>query len=142
MRECSPPQMCHVSHVTCHVSCVTCHVSRVTCHMSRVTFFFILLLLLLFYLFIFFFFLTKWWSLSVEGLSSTGLPRLVSRKHVDIFCSPFMIKCGLTPTMVDIKILATACALWICKNVVMQPRSGFLWCCTEYDKCVVFSTVW
>ena len=33
MRECSPPQ-------TCHVSCVTCHVSRVTCQLSRVTFFF------------------------------------------------------------------------------------------------------
>ena len=37
MRECSPPQSCHVSHVTCHVSHVTCHMSRVTCHMSHVT---------------------------------------------------------------------------------------------------------
>ena len=34
--------------------------SYVTCRVSRVTFFF------------FFFFLTKWWSLSVEGLLSTG----------------------------------------------------------------------
>ena len=45
----TPPQ-------TCHVSCVTCHVSLITCHMSCVTFFF----------------LAKWWSLSVEGLFSTG----------------------------------------------------------------------
>ena len=38
---------------------VTCHMSRVTCHMSRVKCFF-------------FVFFTKWWSLSVEGLLSTG----------------------------------------------------------------------
>ena len=25
MRECSPPTMCHISHVKCHVSDVTCH---------------------------------------------------------------------------------------------------------------------
>ena len=37
MRECSPPQTCHVSHVTCHVSHVMCHMSRVTCHVSHVT---------------------------------------------------------------------------------------------------------
>ena len=58
----TPPNMsrvtCHVSRVTCHVSRVTCHVSRVTCHMS--------------FFFFFFFFLTKWSSLSVEGLLSTG----------------------------------------------------------------------
>ena len=40
MRECLPPQTCHVSRVTCHVSRVTCHVSRVTCHVSHVIFFF------------------------------------------------------------------------------------------------------
>ena len=50
----TPP---NVSRVTCHVSCATCHVSHVTCHI--------------------FFLLTKWWSLSGEGLSSTELPRLV-----------------------------------------------------------------
>ena len=66
--------MCHVSHVTCHVSRVPCHMSHVACHVSHVMchvshFFFI-------YIY-FFCFLTKWWSLSVEGLSSTGLPRLV-----------------------------------------------------------------
>ena len=44
----------------CHMSCVTCHVSHVMCHTS-------------FYLFIFIFLRTKWWSLSVEGLLSTGL---------------------------------------------------------------------
>ena len=38
-------------HVTCHLSHVTCHMSRVTCHVSK---------------------WTKWWSLSVEGLLSTG----------------------------------------------------------------------
>ena len=37
LRECSPPSMCHMSHVTCYVSRFTCHVSHVTCHMSRVT---------------------------------------------------------------------------------------------------------
>ena len=50
----TPPNM---SHVMCHVSRVTCHMSRVTCH----NFFYYL-----------FFFWTKWWSLSVEGLLSTG----------------------------------------------------------------------
>ena len=49
-----------MSRVTCNVSHVTCHVSHVTCHMSHVTFFLLL------------FFWTKWWSLLVEGLLSTG----------------------------------------------------------------------
>ena len=49
----TPPQK-----KTCHVSCVTCHVSCVLCHMSHVT--------------CIFFSLTKWWSLLVEGLLSTG----------------------------------------------------------------------
>ena len=49
------PTTCHMSHVTCHVSHITCHTSRVRCHMSH----FLLLLI-------------KWWSLSVEGLLSTG----------------------------------------------------------------------
>ena len=59
--------MCHVSRVTCHVSRVTCHVSHVTCHVSQLFFVFV---------FLSFFFiekkLKKWWSLSVEGLLSTG----------------------------------------------------------------------
>ena len=46
----------------CHVSCVTCLVSRIMCHMSHVTIFKILK----------FYFFTKWWSLSVERLLSTG----------------------------------------------------------------------
>ena len=41
-----------MSHVMCHVSRATRHKSRVTCHMIR--------------------FRTKWWSLSVKGLLSTG----------------------------------------------------------------------
>ena len=44
MRECSPPQTCHMSHVTCHMSCVTSHMSRVTCHLSHVIFFFYILI--------------------------------------------------------------------------------------------------
>ena len=56
----TPPNM---SRVTCHVSRrVSCHMSRrVTCHVSHVTcnFFFCC-------------FWTKWWSLSVQGLLSTG----------------------------------------------------------------------
>jgi hypothetical protein len=49
-----------MSRATCHdVSRVTCHVSHVTCHVSHVIFFPS-------------FFRTKWWSLSVEGLLSTG----------------------------------------------------------------------
>ena len=47
------------------MSCVTCQLSRVTCLMK----------LLFCYNY---FFLTKWWSYSGEGLSSTGLFRLVS----------------------------------------------------------------
>ena len=57
----------HVSHVTCHmpgdmchVSCVRCLVSGVKCH-----FFFL-------FFFSFLFLSTKWWSLSREGLLSTG----------------------------------------------------------------------
>ena len=60
--------MCHMSCVTCHMSCVTCHVSRVTCHVSHVTL-------------LFFFSRTKWWSISMEGLLSTG-PRLSSFKRM------------------------------------------------------------
>ena len=51
----------HVSHVTCHVSPVTCHVSGVPCKVSHVSFLW-----------------TMWWSYSVEGLSSTGLLRVVN----------------------------------------------------------------
>ena len=72
-----PPKhvMCHVSRVTCHVSHVTCHVSHVTCHMSHI-------------LFIFFIFWTMWWSLSVEGLLSTGptpssFPKWFSPKQIE-----------------------------------------------------------
>ena len=50
MRECSPPITCRMSHVTCPMSHVTCHMS----------------------LFFLLFFWTKWWSLLVEGLVSTG----------------------------------------------------------------------
>ena len=72
-----------VSCVTCHMSRVTCHVSRVTCHVSHVT-------------------RPKkrknkkwkqWWSSSVEGLLSTGLPRLVlvkphfHQEYVTVFLS-------------------------------------------------------
>ena len=56
----------NVSCVACHMSRVMCHMSRVTCHMSR---FFSRFFLLFFF---FSFFQTKWWSLSVEGLLSTG----------------------------------------------------------------------
>ena len=35
-RECSPPTMCHMSHVTGQVSHVTCHMSGVTCQVSGV----------------------------------------------------------------------------------------------------------
>ena len=46
----------------------TCHVSHFTCHVSH-----------------FFFFGLKWWSLLVEGLSSTGLPCLVFFSNMMIF---------------------------------------------------------
>ena len=49
-----------MSCVICHMSCVTCHMSHVTCHMSCVAIIFSFL------------FRTKWWSLLVEGLLSTG----------------------------------------------------------------------
>ena len=61
MRECSPPQTCHVSRVTCHMSHVTCHMSHVTCH-----------------IFLFIFFLGQsgeaYWS---RVCYQRGLPRLV-----------------------------------------------------------------
>ena len=47
-----------MSHVTCYMSHVTCHMSHVICH--NIFFYFI------------FFFRTKWWTLSMEGLLSTG----------------------------------------------------------------------
>ena len=46
--------MCHMSGVTCHMSHVRCHVSGDTCQVPCL------------------FFLTKWWSLSMAGLLSTG----------------------------------------------------------------------
>ena len=46
-----------MSHVTCHMSHVACHMSHVTSHMSYVKEFKKW---------------TKWWSLLVEGLLSTG----------------------------------------------------------------------
>ena len=36
LRECSPPTMCQISHITCHLSHVMCHVSCVTRHVSHV----------------------------------------------------------------------------------------------------------
>ena len=64
--------MCHVSHVTCHMSRVTCNVSRVTCHMSHVMCHMSGVTCHVSHVIIFFFFRTIWWSLSVEGLLSTG----------------------------------------------------------------------
>ena len=62
-------------HVTCHVSRITCHVPHVTCHMSGVTFFSSS------------FFLTKWWSLSVEGLLLTGpTPSSLLSTAVPVVC--------------------------------------------------------
>ena len=81
------PQTCHVSHVLCHVSHVTCHVSHVTCHMPRVT-------CHVSHLFLFFF-LTKWWSLLVEGLLSTGLTPssfLTNKQFCHIFFLEIFVK--------------------------------------------------
>ena len=60
--------MCHVSHVTCHLSPVTCHLSPVNCHLSHVNFF------LHYYKKKWHYkkYWSKWWSLLVEGLLSTG----------------------------------------------------------------------
>ena len=63
LRECSPPQTCHVSCVMCHMSRVMCHMSQVTCHMS-------------FFYFYFFFGQSGeayWWRVCYQR----GLPRLV-----------------------------------------------------------------
>ena len=60
-----------------NMSRVTCHVSHVACHVSH--------------FFFFFFFWTKWWSLSVEGLSSTGLPRLVYEYSGSRLCGYYLI---------------------------------------------------
>ena len=54
---------CHMSHVTCHMSHVMCHMSHVTCHVSHVTCHLSQLKKKKW---------TKWWSLWVEGLLSTG----------------------------------------------------------------------
>ena len=50
---------------------VKCHVSHVTCHVSHVTFFF----------------RTKWWTLSVKGLLSTGPTPSSSCNYQDVLCS-------------------------------------------------------
>ena len=36
LTQCSPPNVCHVTHVICHVSHVICHVSHVMCQMAGV----------------------------------------------------------------------------------------------------------
>ena len=69
--QCSPPPVCHMSHVMCyasyvmcHMSCVMRHMSCVTCHMSHVNLYN-------------FFFLhisqPSWWIVCYKR----GLPRLV-----------------------------------------------------------------
>ena len=68
LRECSPPQTCHVSRVTCHMSRVTCHVSHVTCHVSH---------------FFYFFFLQSGEASQGRVCYQRGLPRLVSCLYQD-----------------------------------------------------------
>ena len=72
MRECSPPTLCHMSHVRFYMSHVMCHVACVRCQVSGV--FFLV------------FFFNFWLSLLnkvvelvqlLEGLLSTG-PSLFS----------------------------------------------------------------
>ena len=97
------------SRVTCHVSCVMCHMSRVTCHMS----------LFFFFLFFSFFFLDKVVSLTVEGLSSTGLPRLVSQS--------VWLKCALLclPGSLDLDCSWTA-SQWESPKVNSLARTKYL----------------
>ena len=86
MRECSPPQTCHMSCVTCHMSRVTCHVSPVTCHLSPVTCKKIIFQHFNSLFLIFKFFLRKQKIGQSGGASrwrvcyQRGLPRLVSRE--------------------------------------------------------------
>ena len=74
MRECSPPQTCHMSCVTCHVMC---HVSHVTCHVSHVI--------------NFPFFLTKWLFTGVEsftnGARASTLYRNLVYSHIRLIFS-------------------------------------------------------
>ena len=115
LRECSTPQTCHMSHVTCHMSSVTCHVSRVTCH---------------FFIFFIFFLRTKWWSLSVEGLSSTGLPRLVF-----FFAWP---KTFTNSEIYDLYWCQTVykdrygCKLKITRKTLIEKQVKFCYCSTHY----------
>ena len=69
----SPP------HVTCHMSYVMCHMWWLTCHVSHVVK----------YIYICIFFLTKWWSLSLKGVLSTG-PTLSSFFYVNNLKSTFI----------------------------------------------------
>ena len=127
MRECSPPQRCHVSHVTCHVSHVTCHGSR----------FFLLL------------FWTKWWSLSVEGLLSTGptpsslLYELIYKVHEAItlisgFWQDFFSSFSFT--FLNIQHLS-----WSCLSTVwFESFSAFNQISSKFPSCmavIVFSPV-
>ena len=96
-REGSPPP-------TCHASCVTCHMSHVMCHVSHVK-----------YHNYYYFFVTKWWSLSVEGVLSTG-PTRSSLGYI----LPFRIVNTNTPTLQFIDWTG----LWAnsVKMFVEQPR--------------------
>ena len=62
-----PPVTYHMSHVSCHMS--------LNCFLTFI--FFSFFCLIFSSSFNFFLLWTKWWSYSVEGLLSTGLPRLV-----------------------------------------------------------------
>ena len=64
------------------ILCIICHMSLVTCHLSPVTYHIFIYLLLLFFIVTYFLYI---FLLFVEGLLSTGIPRLVDeiwrKKH-------------------------------------------------------------
>ena len=95
-----PPQ-----HVTCHMSWVTCHVSHVKC----CVFFFVSF--------------TKWWSLSVEGLLSTGCtPSSLFTKSVIWAKSVYYLPC---PTVtVSLFVCLSVCAIKKLPLLDVEKSSG------------------
>ena len=94
MRECSPPQTCHMSHVTCHVSHVTCHVSHVACHVS------------VFFFFFFFFFGKSGEDYRWRVCYQRGLPRLVSiHSYMSLPCYSPSFSCPLSLSLISLQCL-------------------------------------
>ena len=85
---------CQMSNVTLHKSHVRCQVSCVLSHLKEK-------------------FLTKWWSLSIEGLLSTGPTSSSCRTAL------------ATPGLLNINMITIVCYCWLKEIFFVDPMAFF-----------------